>query len=151
MSYSKIEPEQQGWLVTVQSWALFLGGYIFFDWVELSLVPDIVDIQGALLLVSEVSSLTASSPGPEVHLMLKHVTLEQFKIFSKIHPWVWILVQIGLPQNFSVNPGPLGPYWVFKLIGVWLRLGLGSLGTKGFWTWQSWWCIMTSLLTWSGS
>ena len=46
---------------------------------ELSLLPDIVDIQRALLLVSEVSSLGASRPGPEVHLMLKHVTLEEYK------------------------------------------------------------------------
>ena len=37
-------------------------------------------------------------------------------------------------QHFSVSPSPLVTYWVLKLIGSWLGLGLGGFGTKGLGT-----------------
>ena len=37
-------------------------------------------------------------------------------------------------QHFSVSPSPLVTFWVSKLIGSWLGLGLGGFGTKGLGT-----------------
>ena len=34
-------------------------------------------------------------------------------------------------QDFNVSPSPLVTNWVFELIGTWLGLGLGGLGTTG--------------------
>ena len=45
---------------------------------------------------------------------------------------VWVVV--GGIQDFSVSPSPLGTNWVSELIGTWLGLSLGGLGTKGLGT-----------------
>ena len=37
-------------------------------------------------------------------------------------------------QHFSFSPSPLVTFWVSKLIGSWLGLGLGGFGTKGLGT-----------------
>ena len=34
-------------------------------------------------------------------------------------------------QHYSVSPSPLGTNLGFEIIGTWLGLGLGGLGTKG--------------------
>ena len=38
------------------------------------------------------------------------------------------------PQDFSVSPSPspMGNNWVFELVGTWLGLGFGGLGSKDY-------------------
>ena len=42
------------------------------------------------------------------------------------------VVVVGGLQDLGVSRSSLGTNWVFELIGTWLGLGLGHLGTKIF-------------------